>query len=90
MTEPSDIRRKRLRFRAWHRGTKEADLVIGRFADRHLDEFDETELDQFEVLLEQNDADVMDWFTGKAQVDAEADNPVTRRLLAFDAAIRTL
>jgi antitoxin CptB len=47
-----DARRKRLLFRCWHRGTKELDLIIGGFADVHLPTLTETELDQFEKIIE--------------------------------------
>ena len=65
MTETPDIRRKRLRFRAWHRGMKEADLVLGPFADKHLERLSPLELDAFEHLLEAPDPDIFDWATGK-------------------------
>ncbi|MDX1402095.1 MAG: succinate dehydrogenase assembly factor 2, partial [Kiloniellales bacterium] len=47
-----EIRRKRLRFRSNHRGIKELDLIIGRFADRYLNSFDAAALDAYEKLLE--------------------------------------
>ena len=57
MSSPdADIRRKRLLFRAWHRGTREADLILGSFAEAHLDAFDAAQLDRFEALLECPDA----------------------------------
>jgi len=80
---PLDPRRRRLRFRAWHRGTREADLLIGSFADRHLAAFSEAELDWFEALLEQSDADLYDWLTGRVPVPAALDHPVMAQLRAF-------
>ena len=78
-----DIRRKRLLFRAWHRGTREADLILGSFAESQLTGFDRGGLDAFEALLECSDADLLDWLTGRAAPPSEHDTEVTRQLLAF-------
>jgi antitoxin CptB len=59
-------RLKRLRFRAWHRGTKEADMLIGGFFDRHSPNWDDEEMAWFETLLEEQDVDVMAWAIGTA------------------------
>ncbi len=75
--------RRKLGFRAWHRGTREADLLIGSFADRHLPEFTEQELDQFQRLLKENDPDIYEWMTGRTPVPPEHDNPVTVLLRQF-------
>ena len=61
-------RLKRLKFRAWHRGTREADYMMGGFFDRYHAEWDERELAWFEALLEEDDADVMAWALGTAEV----------------------
>jgi antitoxin CptB len=82
VTPPSDIRRKRLSFRSWHRGTRESDLILGRFADAHLDHFDDGQLDCYEALLECSDADLFDWITGRATPPPEHDHDVTRLLIA--------
>ena len=57
-TDPLETRRRRARFRAWHRGMKEADLVIGGFADRRMAAFTEAQLVQFEALLVEADTDI--------------------------------
>ena len=57
-------RLKRLRFRAWHRGTREADLLIGGFFDAHAASWEAVELDWFEALLEEQDVDIMGWAIG--------------------------
>jgi antitoxin CptB len=54
-------RLSRARFRAWHRGTREADLMIGGFFDRHHASWDEAGLVWFEALLDEDDVDVMAW-----------------------------
>lgn len=59
-----DTRLKRLRFRAWHRGTKEADLLIGGFFDIHSTSWSEAEIDWYETLLEQEDVEIMGWVIG--------------------------
>ena len=61
---------RRLKFRAWHRGTREADYMIGGFFDRYHAEWSAAELDWFEALLEEDDVDVMAWALGTAAVPA--------------------
>ena len=85
MLDPIEARRKRLRFRSWHRGTKETDLILGRFADRFVAGFDEAELDQFEALLERDDHEIFDWVSERAPVPPEAETRVTRLLRNFTA-----
>ncbi|HTT78106.1 MAG TPA: succinate dehydrogenase assembly factor 2 [Stellaceae bacterium] len=83
MPEPDEIRRKRLLLRAWRRGTREADLILGSFAAAHLARFDNARLDQFEALLDVPDAELFDWLWRRAVPPPEYDNDVTRLLLAF-------
>ena len=59
-----NTRLKRLRFRAWHRGTREADLMIGGFFDAHGAGWSPDQLDWFEALLEEQDVDIMGWAIG--------------------------
>ncbi|NIJ20373.1 antitoxin CptB [Sphingomonas naasensis] len=61
-------RLKRLRFRAWHRGVKEADLLIGGFFDAHAERWNDEEIALFETLLEEQDVDIMAWAMGTATV----------------------
>ena len=84
-----DIRRKRLLFRSWHRGTREADLILGSFAEQHLGGFDAARLAEYEALLEVPDADLFDWISGRAAPPPESDTAVTRLLLAFRYRPRT-
>ncbi|MFZ3237299.1 MAG: succinate dehydrogenase assembly factor 2 [Stellaceae bacterium] len=86
MPTPSDIRRKRLLYRSWHRGMRETDLILGRFAEAHLAGFDDAQLDRYEALLECNDADLFDWVSGRTAPPALHDDEVMRRLLAFRSA----
>ncbi|HWD56643.1 MAG TPA: succinate dehydrogenase assembly factor 2 [Stellaceae bacterium] len=78
-----DPRRKRLLFRSWHRGTREADLILGSFADEHLAAFDAAQLDCYEALLAMPDPDIFDWLMGRAAPPPEHENDVTRMLLEF-------
>jgi antitoxin CptB len=80
---PGAIRRKRLLFRSWHRGTREADLILGSFAEAYLASFDEIRLDEYESLLACPDAEVFDWLAGRSAPPPEFDTEVTRLLLAF-------
>jgi len=59
-----DARLKRLRFRAWHRGTKEADLLVGGFFDAHAATWNDEQIGWFEALMEQQDVDIMAWAIG--------------------------
>jgi antitoxin CptB len=87
MTERSseglDERRRRLLFRAWRRGVREMDLIIGRFADAHIDKFDEAELDDFERLIEAPNAELYAWVIGADNVPANYDTAVLAKLRAF-------
>ena len=65
-----ETRLKRLRFRAWHRGTKEADLLIGGFFDAHSNAWSEDEALLFEAMLEEQDVDIMAWAMGTLPVPA--------------------
>ena len=79
-----DIRLKRLRFRAWHRGTKEADLMIGGFFDRHGAALTPAELDWFEALLEEQDVDIMAWAIGSLPCPDAWQGPVMERMRRMD------
>jgi len=78
-----DERRKRLRFRAWRRGFREIDLILGGFADSHLDALDTSEVEAFEHLLDARDLDVYDWIVGRTPTPAEHDTTLMRKLQAF-------
>ncbi len=62
--ETREIRLKRLKIRAWRRGIKEMDLLLGGFADREMAALDEDGLDAFEALMEEADQDLLRWVTG--------------------------
>ncbi len=77
-----ETRLKRLRFRAWRRGFREADLILGPFADMHARLFTEDEAVAFEALLDAPDHDVYGWILGQAAPDA-FETPLLMRLRAF-------
>jgi antitoxin CptB len=77
------IRRKKLRFRSWHRGTRELDLIFGSFADAAIESLDAAELDDYERLLDLQDSDLMDWVMGAKPLPVDFDRPLYRRILAF-------
>lgn len=63
-----ETRLRRLAFRAWHRGTREADYMIGGFFDRYGKDWSDAELDWFETLIEEQDVDIMAWAIGTQPV----------------------
>ena len=78
-----DAQRRRILFRSWHRGIREMDLVLGRFADAEIASLGSSELDDYERLLEAQDRDVFSWLTGEAETPSSYDTPVLRRIRAF-------
>jgi antitoxin CptB len=79
-----ETRISRARFRAWHRGTREADFMIGGYFDRHHSKWREPELAWFERLLDEDDVDVMAWALGTAQPPAVLDGPQMDALRRLD------
>jgi antitoxin CptB len=75
-----DPRRKRALFRAWHRGTREMDLVMGRFADREIRTMSDDDLAAFEHLLDLPEPDVFGWVTGQVPAPAGIDPDFLKRL----------
>ncbi|MHC0054359.1 FAD assembly factor SdhE [Actibacterium sp. D379-3] len=66
MTETTETRLKRMKMRAWHRGTKEMDIILGNYADAMLAGMSPTELDALDALMEENDQDLYQWVTGQS------------------------
>lgn len=84
--ETTENWRKRLTFRAWHRGTREMDLLMGSFADRNINDFDRSELAIFEEVLINNDPDVYDWIIGRQKAPDELNSRVLDLLLGHQFA----
>jgi antitoxin CptB len=83
MTTDDDARLRKLRFRAWRRGFREADLILGPFADRHVSAMTRADLDQFEALLDQPDQDLYGWIVGTAPTPAAHDHEVMNKIKRF-------
>lgn len=81
-----DYRRRKIRFRAWHRGMREVDLILGSFADAEIAVLDESELDLFEALMNEPDADIYKWLIGEEAVPTRHDTLLFARILGHRAA----
>ena len=78
-----DPRRKRILFRAWHRGTREMDLLMGQYAENAIDRMTDDELTTFEALIEVPDRDLFAWITGKEETPENYDTGIFQALKAF-------
>lgn len=83
--EELSMRLRRLRYRAWHRGTKEMDLLLGPYADARLERMATAELDRFETLLDEADTDLLKWLMGQEPAPGDADHELLAELLRFRA-----
>ena len=79
-SEGLDVRRKKILMRAWHRGIKEMDLMFGRFVDGELDNLSDEELSQLEMLLDQFDRDLLQWFTDELPVPEAFDCAIFHKI----------
>jgi len=77
------VRRRKALFRAWRRGMREADLLLGSFADAEVAGLGEAELEQFESLLTRTDTDILNWIAGRSEIPGEHDTPLLRRVMAY-------
>jgi len=78
-----DERRRRMLLRAWRRGMRETDLIMGRFADAHIANLNDEELAEYERLLDVRDQDLLGWVTGEFAVPPDYDTALFRRLRDF-------
>ncbi|MCI0467117.1 MAG: succinate dehydrogenase assembly factor 2 [Beijerinckiaceae bacterium] len=76
-------RQKRILFRSWHRGMREMDLLLGQFASAKLASLCESEIDDYEQLLEAQDHDLFGWLAGEAEIPVAYDTPVLQKIRAF-------
>ena len=79
-----ETRLKRLRFRSWHRGTKEADLMVGGFYDRFSSGWNDEEIDWYESLLDEEDVDIMAWAIGNKPAPQRASGPMMTAMQRLD------
>jgi antitoxin CptB len=77
------VRRRKLKFRSWHRGMREMDLIMGRFADACVDAMEPAELDDYERLMEVPDPELFGWVLSDDSPPADLDSPMLRRLRTF-------
>ena len=82
--ESIEIRRKRLKFRSWHRGIKEADILLGSFADKFLVEMTKEQLDKYENILREADSDIVAWITNDRPPPDKYKNDVMGMLKSID------
>lgn len=80
------MRRRRLRYRAWHRGTKEMDLVLGPYADARAGGLGAAELTRLETLMDEEDTDLLKWVMGQEPVPEGVDGPLLAEIVAFRTA----
>ena len=78
-----DPRRRRILFRAWHRGIREMDLILGQFADTGLSTMEGADLDEFEAILGEDDNDLFKWICGKTELPGHLRTPLFHRIAAF-------
>lgn len=74
--------KRKLLFRSKHRGFKEADIILGTFAEKFVCEMSDSELQEYDLILQQSDNDIYDWYTGKLEVPSDMSGSVMTKLLA--------
>ena len=80
---PLDERRRKLKFRAWRRGFREMDLLMGAFADEHIADLSEEDLSEFERLLSTPDWEVYAWIIGQKPVPQNYQSVLLTRMMEF-------
>jgi antitoxin CptB len=82
-SEGLEVRRRRLLFRAWHRGMREVDLITGRFADAHIANLSEADVEEFERLMDVAEPDLLAWVMGATPTPAEYDTALFHKMRTF-------
>lgn len=80
-----DTRRRRILYRAWHRGTREMDLLFGPFVEASVTELDDDGLDVLEQLMDAPDQELYAWFTGAKPTPGAYDTDLFRRIRIYHA-----
>jgi antitoxin CptB len=78
-----DPRRRKILFRAWHRGLREMDLVFGQFADNELADLADSDLDELEAIMSEEDNDLVKWILGERDVPTHFRTPLFARIAAY-------
>jgi antitoxin CptB len=81
-----DERRRRLLFRAWHRGMREVDLITGRFADAHIASLSDAEMKEFEGLMDVPEPELLAWVMGARETPPQFDTALFRKMRDFHGA----
>ncbi|WP_336279302.1 FAD assembly factor SdhE [Bartonella sp. CB175] len=82
-----DTRRRRLIFRAWHRGIREMDLILGRYVNAHIVKMNDKTVSELEYIMSFDDRDLLMWTTGVALPPSEIDSPLFRDIVNYHACI---
>lgn len=90
MTDKLETQRRKLLFRSVRRGTKESDMVIGGFAEAHINDLDAVQLDRFEALLDENDQEVLSWVIGMKPAPREFDTDVLDMIKDFKKNLQSI
>lgn len=83
-TPERDAWLNRIRYRSWHRGCKETDLILGGYCTQHIHDMNDAELTLYEVFLEEDDAEIWSWITGKTTPQKQEYLPLIHKLRAFE------
>ena len=75
--------RKKMLYRCWHRGTQEMDLILGHFANQHLEKYNQSELNRFEKLMDEQDTDLLAWILGQQPIPSDVDAELINQLREF-------
>lgn len=87
-TEGLDARRRKALYHAWHRGIREMDLLLGQFADAAIGDLSESDLSDFETLMDVPDPDLFSWISGRVEVAENYDTGLFRQIREFHASRR--
>lgn len=83
MSDAEAARRRKIQYRCWHRGMRETDILLGKFADAKIETLSVADLDDLETLMDALDRDLVMWLTGEVPVPVEFDTSVFRAICAF-------
>lgn len=82
-TSDLDPHKRKILYRAWHRGMRETDLILGPFADAYLADMNDHDLAAFEAMLDVADREILGWITGSVPFDLAYDKVLFDRIVAF-------
>lgn len=74
---------KKLSYQSWHRGTRELDLILGEFSDKYLSTFSEKEVDEYALILKENDLDLWQWISGKIPLPSDPTTSILQKICNF-------